>query len=161
MLLPSLLVLLPLAVAAGRPHIGPAEQRVAGQVVSRDKYVVEIAKGEDVDSVASKLEESGAKIVRIFKSDVFTGLSVESARENVDSLLSIEAVDQAWPVAVHWIDPRGLESARLHFGDISARNYSVHETTGVDRLHAQGITGKGVKVAVVDTGIDYRHSAVR
>jgi len=29
--------------------------------------------------------------------------------------------------------------------------------TGVDKLHAQGFTGKGIKIAVLDTGIDYTH----
>lgn len=32
--------------------------------------------------------------------------------------------------------------------------------TGVDKLHAAGILGKGVTVAVVDTGVDYMHRAV-
>ena len=28
---------------------------------------------------------------------------------------------------------------------------------GVDKLHSEGITGKGIKVGVLDTGIDYNH----
>ena len=28
---------------------------------------------------------------------------------------------------------------------------------GVDKLHAEKITGKGIKVGVLDTGIDYNH----
>lgn len=34
------------------------------------------------------------------------------------------------------------------------------EVTGVDRLHDLGIYGKGVKIAIVDTGVEYTHSAV-
>lgn len=41
------------------------------------------------------------------------------------------------------------------------RNYSVHHWTGVDKLHEAGMRGKGTKVAVVDTGVDYSHRAVR
>ena len=44
--------------------------------------------------------------------------------------------------------------------DATAMNYSIHGMTGVDKLHEAGILGKGVTVAVVDTGIDYMHSAV-
>ncbi|MBL0002997.1 MAG: hypothetical protein IPP00_03030 [Actinomycetales bacterium] len=32
---------------------------------------------------------------------------------------------------------------------------------GVRRLHAEGVTGKGLKVAILDTGIDYNHPALK
>ncbi|KAJ0158290.1 Minor extracellular protease vpr [Colletotrichum tanaceti] len=44
--------------------------------------------------------------------------------------------------------------------DVSAANYSIHGATGVARLHEQGILGKGVRVAVVDSGVDYDHPAL-
>lgn len=31
---------------------------------------------------------------------------------------------------------------------------------GVDKLHSLGIKGKGIKIGVVDTGVDYRHPAL-
>ncbi|EMD33648.1 hypothetical protein CERSUDRAFT_159874 [Gelatoporia subvermispora B] len=38
---------------------------------------------------------------------------------------------------------------------IPADTESTHVMTGVDKLHAQGILGKGVKVGILDTGVDY------
>jgi subtilisin family serine protease len=32
--------------------------------------------------------------------------------------------------------------------------------TGVDRLHEEGLTGAGIRIAVMDTGIDYHHPAL-
>ena len=32
--------------------------------------------------------------------------------------------------------------------------------TQIDKLRAKGLTGKGIKIAVIDTGIDYRHPAL-
>ncbi|OBZ70623.1 Minor extracellular protease vpr [Grifola frondosa] len=39
--------------------------------------------------------------------------------------------------------------------DIPFDSQSSHVITGVDKLHAQGIRGKGVKVGLIDTGVDY------
>ncbi|KXH36479.1 peptidase [Colletotrichum simmondsii] len=40
-------------------------------------------------------------------------------------------------------------------------DYNVpHTMTGVDRVHAAGIKGKGVKIAVLDSGVDYYHPAL-
>ena len=36
--------------------------------------------------------------------------------------------------------------------------FSSHVMTQVDRLHAEGVTGKGIKIGVIDTGIDYKVS---
>ncbi|KAL0260198.1 hypothetical protein SLS55_003882 [Diplodia seriata] len=44
--------------------------------------------------------------------------------------------------------------------DAAAANYTVHTSTGVDKLHAAGVYGEGAVVAVVDTGIDYSHPAL-
>lgn len=37
------------------------------------------------------------------------------------------------------------------------RPYAPHVMTGVDKLHEAGYRGKGIKVAIVDSGIDYKH----
>ncbi|KAI9047025.1 hypothetical protein LZ554_009099 [Drepanopeziza brunnea f. sp. 'monogermtubi'] len=37
---------------------------------------------------------------------------------------------------------------------------SALEMTGVNKLHRLGIKGKGIKIGIIDTGIDYRHPAL-
>ncbi|KAH8173456.1 subtilase family protein [Sarocladium implicatum] len=37
---------------------------------------------------------------------------------------------------------------------------STHRMTGVDKLHKEGVKGKGVKIGIIDTGVDYRHPAL-
>lgn len=38
--------------------------------------------------------------------------------------------------------------------------YATHVMGGVDKLHAQGFTGEGLFIGVVDTGVDYNHPAL-
>ncbi|GKT44887.1 minor extracellular protease vpr [Colletotrichum spaethianum] len=52
------------------------------------------------------------------------------------------------------------EKGRTFSEDVSAANYTIHGITGVAKLHEQGILGKGVKVAIVDSGVDYDHPAL-
>ncbi|GAA5857877.1 hypothetical protein JCM1840_000947 [Sporobolomyces johnsonii] len=35
--------------------------------------------------------------------------------------------------------------------------FGPHQMTGVDRLHAEGVLGAGVKIGIIDTGVDYRN----
>ena len=44
--------------------------------------------------------------------------------------------------------------------DASSSLYDIHNMTGVDKLHAQGVYGNGAIVAIVDTGTYYTHPAV-
>ncbi|KAF8149475.1 pyrolysin [Crassisporium funariophilum] len=41
--------------------------------------------------------------------------------------------------------------------EIPAESMSTHILTGVDKLHAQGIIGTGIKIGIIDSGIDYNH----
>lgn len=38
--------------------------------------------------------------------------------------------------------------------------YAPHSMTGVDKLHDEGLIGNGVRVGIIDTGVDYNHPAL-
>ncbi|KAK3321354.1 subtilisin-like serine protease [Cercophora scortea] len=122
------------------------------------RFIVEAAKGVNLDTLASKFSSAGARVVRTFKTDVFSGLSIESDEENVDSLQGLTDVTQAWAVGKLHLGP--VSPLESFSDDASAGNYSVHAFTGVDKAHAAGILGKGAIVAVVDTGTSYTHPAL-
>lgn len=80
-------------------------------------------------------------------------------------------VKNIWPsravsppkVNIHWKgDDRDTAQLELKKRGFSTSNdtFSPHVMTQVDRLHAEGVTGKGVRIAVLDTGIDYNHPAL-
>ncbi|KAI0779500.1 subtilisin-like protease [Fomes fomentarius] len=54
------------------------------------------------------------------------------------------------PVKVHAVS--GPDDPEVPFD-----SESTHILTGVDKLHAQGFLGKGIKIGIIDTGVDYKH----
>lgn len=166
-LLRALILALPLAANASpdRPRRFP-QRDVAGDSVTK-RFVVEAAEGVPLDVLRGQLVAAGMQVLRTFDSDVFAGLTVESGVDvDADALRRLGGgnVARAWPVLKIPL-PKTIDEdvgvSGLSLGEgAGAQNWSIHHSTGVDRLHAAGVLGKGVKVAVIDSGVDYRHEAV-
>jgi subtilisin family serine protease len=123
-------------------------------------YIVEFAPDVDADAAAKEVADSnGGKVLKVFQSDIFRGCAVEAASDNADSLQALASVSQAWPSRKFFLGP--VEPEHLLAGDEVLSNYSIHHMTGVDKLHEAGLFGKGAKVAIIDSGINYNHPAVR
>jgi hypothetical protein len=114
--------------------------------------------------------------------ELFKGISiqltdVESADERAAQLASLPSVKNIWPVTiVDGPEPILLSGGGLgpkaggspESAEVSRRRRDVHESrqtnstvkskgsivqTQIDKLHAQGITGEGITIAVIDTGV--------
>ncbi|KAK1689083.1 subtilase [Colletotrichum godetiae] len=128
--------------------------------VAPKKFILELEQGADKDAVVQQLQTNnpGSKILKVFDSALFNGIAVESDSENTDSLEAILPVVKAWHSTRIQLAP--VVAGESFSDDAGALNYSIHWMTGVDKLHEQGIFGKGVKVGVVDTGTEYTHPAL-
>ena len=89
--------------------------------------------------------------LRTVKSD--DDLLALSQIPHVKSIKPVFLHARPMPVSTHIVTGKGDPK-------LPADTFSTHIMTGVDRLHAEGLSGRGIKVAVIDTGIDYLHQSL-
>lgn len=110
--------------------------------------------------------------------DLFKGVSfrlndLSSEEELAKQIAAMPEIKQMWPVReypipndeVVWTansETAAPESSNYLGKRQSSDNttFSPHVMTQVDRLRANGVRGAGIRVAVIDTGIDYDHPAL-
>ena len=109
---------------------------------------------------------------KLFKGISFQLQNVSNADAAAAKIAEMDMVKQIWPVRVQarprnevvWEgqDRNSGQSAlrKRQGGENTSDTYSTHVMTQVDKLRAQGITGKGTKIAIIDSGVDYLHPAL-
>nr|XP_036577467.1 subtilisin-like protease [Colletotrichum truncatum]KAF6784438.1 subtilisin-like protease [Colletotrichum truncatum] len=106
-----------------------------------------------------QLTNNTAKPALNFTSEIFHGASFDLVNHTASSLQQIEElpeVEKLWPVSV-------VNALKPNASDISSEplpKWDPHTLTGVNKVHKLGHSGKGVVVAIIDTGIDYNHPSL-
>lgn len=95
--------------------------------------------------------KAGAKFQERFAFDtLWNGLSITASRSDINKIKSLANVTAVWPVEVVAAPPKGSTASP----DLA----TAIAMTGADIAQSElGYTGEGVKVAVMDTGVDYDH----
>jgi subtilisin family serine protease len=97
-----------------------------------------------------------AKITREYK-DAFNGVAMTLPGNTIEELLQSGVVKRVWKDYEIKLDlPKESTQETAQVGIKPQMADSVPQI-GVDKLHSENITGRGIKVGVLDTGIDYNH----
>ncbi|KAK5989663.1 Minor extracellular protease Vpr-like protein [Cladobotryum mycophilum] len=140
-------------------------------------YIFEFEEGHDPSNFYHTLGNDGETRME-FNYKLFKGVSIQlknidNAEETAMRIAEAPMVKQMWPVQlipapnprVDWVaddltDGGDHAQVLARTDKPKSDNLSVHTMTQIDKLRAKGITGRGIKVAVIDTGIDYLHPAL-
>jgi subtilisin family serine protease len=139
-------------------------------------YIVEFADDNETPArFYASLAANGVQVeprmdlsFRFFKGVSFQVKSSSSNSSSWDFLRQMQATPQIqniWPARITRRSDEDsvavpAQQKRVKRQTTSDRTFSPHVMTQVDRLHAEGVTGKGFRVAVIDSGIDYTHPAL-
>ncbi|UZO12370.1 uncharacterized protein OCT59_003908 [Rhizophagus irregularis] len=98
------------------------------------------------------------------------GIAIETDERHVKRIAEIEHVESVEPVRYYkrfkpdeQFKIKSIKRDNSKMIQIAPNNdiNTIHEITGVKNAYEKlGLTGKGVKVGIIDSGIDYRHPAL-
>ncbi|KAG5997972.1 hypothetical protein E4U52_002273 [Claviceps spartinae] len=163
----ALLLAAAVSSLAARPRSKAAKSvRIPGA------YIFELENGQDVSAFEQSMAGDGKTRMKL-EFELFNGLSfqlhdLKTSKEKVAKYAAMPAVKAVHSVIfydmpnpkIEWIAPKGSKFKRSGLASRAEGGpdtFSPHVMTQVDKLRAKAITGQGIKVAVVDTGIDYLH----
>ncbi|TQW04019.1 subtilisin-like serine protease PR1C [Cordyceps javanica] len=152
------------AAAATLRGANTTDSDAASSHVVAGAFILECESSQSLDLLIQAVQEQGGSIRRQFNSRVFYGVSVELRNTTVteQAIKRMPGVTKVWPVEAT-TQPVSLPAVQESGNQNQRRDSSApwnHVMTQVDRLHAAGFTGSGIRIAIVDTGVDYTHSAL-
>ncbi|KAL2148049.1 hypothetical protein VTI28DRAFT_105 [Corynascus sepedonium] len=134
-------------------------------------YIVEYEEDQDTSAFVNNLRGK-ASLRKDLRFKLFKGASIQfKDTKNADKMAmkvaQMPKIKAVYPVRRYSVPHHVVHSKGNAAADVLAKRqsedtdtFSTHVMTQVNKFRDAGITGKGVKVAVIDTGVDYLHPAL-
>ncbi|KAI1081074.1 peptidase [Whalleya microplaca] len=166
------------AIVASETQVSKAD---VDESVIPGAYIVEFDGDDDPNTFYQGLGANGIEVdhrmdlkYRLFKGASFNVRDISEPEITASKIVANPRVKSVWPVRrIQFpkpdVTPVGdnAELARRTLSMMSKRqvegsadDFTPHLMTQVDKLHAKGFTGKGLRIGIVDTGVDYKHPAL-
>ncbi|OAA71274.1 Peptidase S8, subtilisin-related protein [Cordyceps fumosorosea ARSEF 2679] len=166
-LLSALLPIFAKALAIGATNQAAGATQNEANLVE-GAFIVECNSLSDVKSLKQEIQSLGGTVRHNYTSDTFFGLSAQlpggsdGKASNFSSEMKTKSgVKNVWPVETVTLPTEATEEIKEVQEKLQRRGSRRatdgkapwnHLMTQVDKLHAEGYSGKGIKVGVVDTG---------
>ncbi|PWH07343.1 peptidase S8 [Brachybacterium endophyticum] len=135
-----------------------------GQHVAEDKYLVQVAGAPQTqgtskrtlmskqDGVKDKAKDAGIDLkVGTSYTQAWNGMSVTLSQKDLQKLRDVDGIEAIYPVVDVALPPEEDDPS-------SPEDEYANGMTGVDTVQkVDGLTGKGVTVGIIDSGIDYNN----
>lgn len=105
---------------------------------------------------------------KLFKGASIQFTDVDNAEDISARMAMLPGIKKRWPVQVfsipkpevHWTGTPGTDYTAIkkrgfEERDLANDTFSPHVMTQIDKLRDEGVTGKGLKVALVDSGVSH------
>ncbi|KAH6607079.1 Subtilisin like protease [Trichoderma cornu-damae] len=144
-------------------------------------YIIEYEDDHEEAALFDHLRQNGLPATKrldlnytLFKGASFQLNAIDLDPDSTSAkIASAPAVKRVWPVqryqrpANTTLGSASSDSSRLSdASDLVRREtstqdgYGPHVQVQIDKLHAEGITGKGVRIGIIDSGVDFNHPAL-
>ncbi|REE78568.1 peptidase Vpr [Paenibacillus taihuensis] len=121
------------------------------------KFVQQLASKNDGSEGITPFSVGQIEITREYR-HAFNGVAMTLPGNEIESLLKSGVVKHIYKDNTVKLDPKEMEVPTDAVQQLDAPSAdNTIPLNGIYDLHAAGITGKGIKVGVLDTGIDYNH----
>ncbi|KAK1987745.1 subtilase [Colletotrichum cereale] len=148
-------LLLPLLAAASA-----VQATVRSPKTVAGAYIFELEDGQDASDFFAKTDADDEAVTRMnLNYTLFKGASIQFTNLDTADAKAAQLARLSSPEVI-WTGKQGRDYVDLKKRQLGNDTFSSHVQTQVDKLHRDGVTGKGIKVAVIDTGIDYLHPAL-